>query len=175
MGWDARIGAQVQWGLDHTEMYFNDLDPVSWTPHAIKMNPLTGATKQLDGPVYMVSPDGALAASPSLVRTGLTQAGCGVIVPTSTVPRNVGAPSDDGIFITDTNTGKCELLVSLEEIVDQAIPPLDPAANACSSSCAGSRVTPRGSARHSAATPQVEDLRCSCQSGRAHHSSCTRL
>lgn len=116
-GWDTQLGAQVQWGVDDSELYFNDLDTDTWTPFGVKLNPASGTSNRLGGPAYMISPDGRYAASPSLEKMGLTQAGYGVIIPGSMITGNDGAPSDDGIFVTDTRTGKKELLVSLEEIV----------------------------------------------------------
>jgi hypothetical protein len=75
---------------------------------------------ELDGTVYMVSPDGRLAASPSLLKMSLTQLGYGVIVPPNVTPENRGAPDDDGLFVTDTGTGECRLLASLKQIVETA-------------------------------------------------------
>ena len=123
-GWDTQLGAGVQWGLDDTELYFNDMGD-DWVPYGVKMDPLTGKTLRLEGSVYMISPDGKLAASPDLAKMSLTQAGYGVVPPSERVVPNRGAPGDDGIFVTDTSTGRRELLVSLEEIVGSAEPALD--------------------------------------------------
>jgi hypothetical protein len=125
-GWDTQLGAQCQWGADDTQLFFNDMDVAIWRPFGIKMDPLSGATQELDGPVYMVSPDGTQALAPCLLRTGATQAGYGVLAPPEVAPVNWGAPDDDGVFITDTRTGEHRLLVSLAQIVE-ATRPLDPA------------------------------------------------
>jgi len=124
-GWDTQLGAQTQWGADDSQLFFNDLDTRSWQPFGVCMDPFTGARRELDGTVYMVSPNGKWAASPCLRRTGATQAGYGVVVPPERVPVNVGAPEDDGLFVTDTSTGECRLLVSLKQIVEET-QPLDP-------------------------------------------------
>lgn len=121
-GWDTQLGAQVQWGADDESLFFNDLDTKTWMPFGIKMNPFTGKRLKMEGTIYMISPDGKWAASPCLLRTSLPQAGYGVIVPDKYIPRNQGAPSDDGIYLTDTQTGKCSLLVSLAEIFENAVP-----------------------------------------------------
>ncbi len=55
----------------------------------------------------------------------LAAAGYGVIVPDQYIPRNQGASSDDGIYITDTQTGKRVLLVSIKEIFESAVPAFD--------------------------------------------------
>lgn len=116
-GWDTQLGAQVQWGRDDSELFFNDMDVHCWRPFGVRMNPLTGEKFFLDGTVYMVSPDGRQAISPCLLRTGRTQAGYGVLAPPDAVPRNAGASETDGIYLTDTQSGVCRLLVSLREIV----------------------------------------------------------
>lgn len=125
-GWDTQLGAQCQWGASDRELFFNDQDTRAWAPFGVRLDPASGETRPLDGPVYMVSPDGKQALSPCLLRTGATQAGYGVLAPASVVPVNQGAPEDDGVFITDTTTGEHRLLVSLAQIVDETRP-LDPA------------------------------------------------
>lgn len=113
-GWDTQLGAQVQWGRSDSELFFNDLDLDTWRPFGVKLDPVTGACTSLDGTVYMVSRDGRFAASPDLRLTGKTQRGYGVLLPEDKAPL---VPADaDGLFVTDTTTGRCDLLVSLEEI-----------------------------------------------------------
>jgi len=124
-GWDTQLGAQVQWGADDTQLFFNDLDVRTWRPFGVIVNPATGARRALEGTVYMVSPDGKRAASPSLPQTGATQKGYGVIVPPETVTLNQGAPDDDGLYVTDVETGECRLLVSLRRIVETVEPAFD--------------------------------------------------
>ena len=125
-GWDTQLGAQVQWGATDEQLFFNDMDTDQWRPFGVKMNPITGERRELNGTVYMVSPDGKWAASPCLLRTALTQAGYGVIAPAEAVPLNEGAADDDGVYITDTETGRCRLLVSFSEIFETATPRLAP-------------------------------------------------
>ena len=124
-GWDTQLGAQVQWGADDTQLFFNDMDTTQWRPFGVKLDPISGTRKDLDGTVYMASPDGKWAASPCLLRTGRTQAGYGVIAPPEHVPVNKGAASDDGIYLTDTSTGASKLLVSFKQIVETAQPRID--------------------------------------------------
>jgi Tol biopolymer transport system component len=122
-GWDTQLGAQAQWGADDTQLFFNDVDPATWTAFGIVMDPLAGTFRRMEGTVYMVSRDGKWAASPCLLRTSRTQAGYGVIVPPERVPLNKGAADDDGVYLTDVATGRCELLVSFAEIVKAALDP----------------------------------------------------
>ena len=55
-------------------------------------------------------------------RMRRTQYGYGVVVPDECVPRNFGLKDDDGLYITDTNTGECRLLVSINDIFRKAKP-----------------------------------------------------
>jgi len=120
-GWDTQLGAQVQWGASDEELFFNDMDVAEWQPFGVKMNPLSGERAEMDGVVYMVSPNGRTAASPCLRRTRLTQMGYGVIVPDEAIPRNEGAVADDGLYLTDTITGQSNLLLSFERILDELL------------------------------------------------------
>ena len=117
-GWDTQLGAGVQWGADDRALVYNDLDTTTWRPYAVVLDPATGVRRRLRGPVYMLSPDGRQALSPDLVRIARAQAGYGVVVPEDRVPANTGAPEDDGLYLTDVETGACRLLASLERIVE---------------------------------------------------------
>lgn len=114
-GWDTQVGAHVQWGADDSQLFFNDLDVATWRPFGVRLDPGTGARTPLHGTVYSISQDGRLAASPSLVRIGATQRGYGVAVPPEHMP---GPSDDDGVFVTDTQTGASRLLVSLRDVVE---------------------------------------------------------
>ena len=124
-GWDTQLGAQVQCGADDTQLFFNDMDCDTWRPFGVVMDPVTGSRRELDGTVYMVSRDGTQAASPCLRRMCRTQLGYGVLVPEDQIPLNEGAPTDDGLFVTDVASGSCSLLTSIADIVKAV---LDPAA-----------------------------------------------
>ncbi len=121
-GWDVQLGAQLQWGADDRTLLYNDVEPGEWIPFGVRLDPETGERRRLAGTVYAVSPDGRWAASPCLRRTAMTQAGYGVVVPASHLPANRGAPADDGIYLTDLETGECRLLASIERVVREALP-----------------------------------------------------
>ena len=124
-GWDTQLGAQVQWGADDTQLFFNDVDVDQWRPFGVRLDPASGARTDLEGTVYMVSRDGRWAASADLTKMHLTQKGYGVHIPEERVRTNAGAPDDDGLFVTDTDTGRSRLLVSLARIVEEAEPAID--------------------------------------------------
>lgn len=124
-GWDTQLGAQVQWGRNDSELYYNDVDVFDWKAFGVKLNPFTGEVRELEGTVYMISPDGTRSIGPCLLRTGVTQAGYGIRVPERWVPRNAGAAEDDGVYLTDLETGRARLLVSFRTIAEETVPPLD--------------------------------------------------
>ncbi|MCF0069695.1 hypothetical protein LZD49_04375 [Dyadobacter sp. CY261] len=121
-GWEIQLGAQVQWGASDEELYFNDVDTGTWKAFAVKLNPLTGALRRLEGTVFMASRDGKKLASHNLIKSRYAQIGYGVIIPKELAARNVGIPGDDGIFITDTDSGKSKLLVSIRDIYEKSVP-----------------------------------------------------
>ena len=120
IGWETQMGANINWGASDHELYFNDVDPVSWEPFCVKLNPLTGDKKRLSGTIYRISPDGKYIISACMKRMRRTQSGYGVIVPNEYVPRNLGLSTDDGLYITDTGTGECRLLISINDVFEKA-------------------------------------------------------
>ena len=121
-GWDVQLGAQLQWGADDHTLLFNDLDTRDWVPFGVRLDPGSGVARRLGGTVYSVSSDGRWAASPCLRRMAVTQRGYGVVVPRRCIPESRGAPVDDGIWLTDLDSGDSRLLVSIAQIVEQAGP-----------------------------------------------------
>ncbi len=124
-GWEPQMGANINWGPVDTELYFNDCDTESWKPFCVKLNPLTGEKQKLQGTIYRISPDGKHIISADMKRMRRTQPGYGVMVPDEHVPRNTGLVEDDGLYITDTETGESRLLVSIKEVFEKATPPIN--------------------------------------------------
>ncbi|MEW6354820.1 MAG: hypothetical protein AB1696_00725 [Planctomycetota bacterium] len=121
-GWDTQLGAQAQWGASDSELFYNDLDTTTWRPFGVKLDPSTGEKRILDGTIYAVTLDGKWAVSPCLRRTAATQAGYGVIVPAERRIFNHGIAADDGVYVTNIETGKSNLLVSLKTVVETVTP-----------------------------------------------------
>jgi hypothetical protein len=121
-GWEMQMGANVQWGKSDAELYFNDVDPSTWKAFAVQLDPATGRRRRLEGTVFMVSPDGTALASHNLINSARALPGYGVVLPRDHVRRNVGPVADDGLYVTDTRTGRCRLLVSLKTLYEQAVP-----------------------------------------------------
>ena len=114
--WDTQVGAHVQWGPSDDMLFYNVLE--DGYPKAVLVNIHAGTSKILDGPVYMVSPDGNTCLSADLRKMELIQLGYGVRNSNPQELRHIGAPDYDGLFATDTNTGKRRLLISYRQIVD---------------------------------------------------------
>ena len=112
-GWEPQMGANLNWGPDDDTLIYNDLDVDTWQPYGVRLDWTTGKADRLEGTVYHVSPDGRWAVSASMDRMCRTQLGYGVTLPEDRVPRNLGARDDDGLWITDIDTGRRKLLLSL--------------------------------------------------------------
>lgn len=121
-GWEPQMGANINWGADDTALFFNDVDPSDWSPFAVRLNPITGQRQRLEGCVYRVSPDGKKIASANMKAMRRTQNGYGVVVPDDRVPQHFDLAEDDGLYVTDTETGECELLISIRECIEKAVP-----------------------------------------------------
>ena len=114
-GWEPQMGANLNWGADDHCLVFNDVDPTTWQPLLVKLDPLRGTREVTVGGVYHVSPDGRYAAAASTDKMARTQYGYGVRLPEDRVGRNVGFSENDGLFITDLQTGIRRLAFSLAD------------------------------------------------------------
>lgn len=121
-GFEMQMGANVQWGHTDKELFFNDVDTTTWTIFATLLNPFSGKVRRMDGPVFMVSPNGKQLASHNLAKSRYAQVGYGAVIPNSIALRNKGLVDSDGIYITDVATGKCKQIVSIRQIYEQSIP-----------------------------------------------------
>jgi hypothetical protein len=111
-GFELQLGAQVQWGRSDKELFFSDVDTASWKARTILMNPRTGKRRVLDGPLFMVSPDGSQICGYDMVTSRYAQIGYGVIVPKENAPRLTGSRADNGVYITDVASGKSQLVAT---------------------------------------------------------------
>jgi hypothetical protein len=121
-GWEPQMGANLNWGGSDHELFYNDVDVNTWKPFAWKHDLVSGKRDRMEGGVYHASPDGRFLICSNPVTMRKTQPGYGVQVPDANVPWHKGPVDDDGFWITDTRTGKCRLLASIRQILDQAEP-----------------------------------------------------
>jgi hypothetical protein len=122
--WEPQMGANVNWGGSDHMLFFNDVDVSTWKPFAWRIDPLTGARLRMEGTVYHASPDGRWLISANMATMRITQPGYGVMIPKEHIRRNIGPATDDGFYLTDTQTGKSRLLLSIREIIEHAQPPV---------------------------------------------------
>ena len=124
-GWETQLGANINWGASDDELFFNDVDEKSWAPVAVKLDLHTGKSERFGRGVYHVSPDGEWGICASLEKMRRTQFGYGVVIPEEKVPVNWELADDDGLFLTDLQTGQVKLLVSLRELLENHLPERD--------------------------------------------------
>jgi hypothetical protein len=120
--WGSQVGAHVQWGSNDNELFYNVVDDRGRI-RGVRHNIIEKSKFLLDCPIYHVSASGKFAVSPNMSKIQYTQLGYGVDSERgsgSAKHQNVGAPEDDGLFLTDTLTGRCKLLVSLKELCSAA-------------------------------------------------------
>lgn len=135
-GWETQMGANVQWGATDADLFFNDVDPATWTPFAVQLNPATGVTRKLEGTVFTVSPDAKNLTSYNLIASRRIQVGYGVVLPEDHTPRNIGPVANDGLWLTDIATGKARMIASIRDIYERAVPKLEiPQADRCEFYC----------------------------------------
>lgn len=115
-GWEPQMGCNLNWAGDQ-HLVFNDVDTDTWTPQIVRLDISSGQAQRWPGGVYQVSPDGRTASAASMEKMRRTQLGYGVLVPDEHSLRNVGAREDDGLFMTNLDTGERELVASLADTI----------------------------------------------------------
>jgi len=115
--WNWQQGCMLQWDpkFPNERIYYNDRRNSVFTAvrHSIK----DGEDAVFDRPVYAISPNGDVAFSLNFSRLQTWRPGYGypgVPDPVATI----GHPDDDGIFTIDLNTGRSELIVSLDQLAN---------------------------------------------------------
>ena len=121
-GWEMQLGANVQWGSTDNDLFYNDVDTVTWEAYAVRFNFRTKEKERINGTVFMVSSDGSKLASYNLCKSRFAQVGYGVVVPDDIVTHNVGAVGDDGIYVTELSTNRCTMIASIRDIYERTIP-----------------------------------------------------
>lgn len=121
-GWEMQVGANVQWGANDRELFFDNVDTTTWEPFTVKFNPETGASKRINGMMFMVSSDGEKLLSHNLVNSVHAQSGYGVIIPDTLTTYNVGPVDTDGIFVSDVKTGTSKRIITIRDIYENAVP-----------------------------------------------------
>jgi len=121
-GWEFQMGANLQWGADDETLLYNDVDTDNWSSHGVRLEWRSGEQTTFARGIYHASPDGRSVAVTNPAAMRRTQKGYGVVIPDELVPVNQGLPDDDGLFVTDLESGKTELVASIRRIVMDAVP-----------------------------------------------------
>ena len=124
-GWETQMGANINWGPDDGQLIFNDVDPKTWQAFAVNCDTRTGSKRRLGGPVYHVSPHGLWACGSNPTTMRRTQPGYGVVIPDERVPRYVGLRDDDGLWLTNTQSGESKVILSIKDAVTKCTPPFE--------------------------------------------------
>ena len=121
-GWEFQMGANLQWGTDDETLLYNDVDTAGWTAHGVRLSWRTGEARSFPRGIYHASPDGRFAAVTNPLAMRRTQNGYGVLVPDELVPRNRGLSEEDGLFVTDVDTGEIDLVAPIRKLVFDGVP-----------------------------------------------------
>ncbi len=121
-GWEMQVGANVQWGANDEQLFYNDVDTTTWDAYAVMLNPFTGESKKMDGTVFFASQDGKQLASYNLINSRHAQYGYGVVLPDEKTKHNLGPVSTDSIFIVDTESGKAKSIATIKDVYEKAVP-----------------------------------------------------
>lgn len=124
-GWEPQMGANIGWGESDDDLFFNDVDIQTWEVYAVKFNFKTGEKFKMDRSVYHVSADGRYLSCGTPQTMCRTQYGYGAIVPEPLVKIAKGLPEEDGLFITDTRSGKSKMIASVKDVLTKCNPPID--------------------------------------------------
>jgi hypothetical protein len=121
-----QTGSQVQWGTTDQYVYCNDLsDAADGHAVCVQIDWQAGTNRELEGPLYHLSPDGSKAISFNLDLINHVQDGYGcVVAPDKRLKLPAGASETQGLWETDIASGRKKLLVSLAQIYE-ALPGKD--------------------------------------------------
>ncbi len=114
-GWGAQLGANVQW-VDDESVVFNDV--IKGKVVGVKVNVHSLDKLVLEGPIYGLSPDRKFSYSGNLDFINALLPGYGA-------PDRLMRPlrqrcrvsEDEGVWKTDIETGKCELFISIADLL----------------------------------------------------------
>lgn len=115
-GWGMQLGINAQWHPKSDDVVFcNDL--IDGDGVAVMIDRSNRQHRVLGGPLYTIDPKGGYVLGPSLTKINHSQDGYGVPVPSRrTLQIAPGLADDDGLWRTDINSGKRELLVSIRDL-----------------------------------------------------------
>lgn len=119
-GWGFQLGANLNWGKTDRYLYTNDI--IDNQAVCVRIDLETSEIKAFSGPMYHIAPDESAIIGFPLDMINVTQMGYGV--PEFRKFKEIkGAPSDQGLWLTNLSTNQKRLLVSLEDTFEKADDP----------------------------------------------------
>ncbi|MGE3805315.1 MAG: hypothetical protein AB7K24_11640 [Gemmataceae bacterium] len=114
--WGFQTGSNAQWGATDRHLYTNDV--FDGKAVCVRLDLDKGTTTHFDGPMYHIAPDESAVVGFPLELLDVTQRGYGVPPKDPDDPKKlpVGASKTEGLWRTDLNSGKTNLLVSLADV-----------------------------------------------------------
>ena len=123
--WGWQQGCMLQW-IGESEILWNDREADRYVCRILNVK--TKERRTVPHPIYSVSPDGKSAVTADFRRINDVRPGYGYVGLPDPHTDDL-APDDSGIFHIDLETGKSDLIVSLEQIANLGeIPKPDPEA-----------------------------------------------
>lgn len=117
-GWGAQLGANVQWGSSDRTLFCNDA--IAGTAQAVRIDLDSGHRTNLNGPVYGTDPERRYSYSADLRLINALIPGYGIPEnPFDKYREPERCSSSNGLWRTDLETGACELVASIHDIVAQ--------------------------------------------------------
>ena len=116
-GWALQLGANLHWHPGRDDLLYCN-DRLGGRGVGVAIDLAGRRARILGGPVYALCPSGRYAYGPALDLINATQAGYGVPDPLLGRRRpKRGLVADEGIWRTDLESGRCELLASIEALL----------------------------------------------------------
>ncbi len=117
--WGFQTGSLAQWGASDRHLYTNDvLGQDSQQAVCVRIDLQTGETTAFSGPMYHIAPDESSVIGFPLELLDVTQRGYGVPAKDPRHPKRLppGASKTQGLFRTDLESSRTQLLVSLADM-----------------------------------------------------------
>ena len=123
-GWGMQVAAHQQWGPTDRFLYFNDAeggtDAEGVTVFTVEYDLENDTARRLNGPLYMLSPDGSYALGPSLTLINFIIKGYGVPIDRKTITLPpMGPVATEGLWKTEVRTGNKTLLMSFRDMAER--------------------------------------------------------
>lgn len=121
--WSFQLGANVQWS-DVSDRFIYTNDIIDGQAVCVRIDLESGEVLAYKGPKYDIAPNGNWIAGPDLNYVNITQYGYAISDPPNGIPNQLKKKQMDseGLWITNLESNKKELLASMNDFYRKAIP-----------------------------------------------------